>query len=385
MQFLILSTTSGYGGAEMLAVDSALSLRELGHAVAFDAPWIGSGHRKQTELEQAGVNTSYVAASTTGTIASISRKLRRQELDTARPVAELIEKLRPDFAFLNLGIPSEGAAFFSALEGQGIPYVTLSHLVDPEHWPIDSEFDILRSGFGKARRNFFVSKQGLELLYQALSLSDENANLALNPFGGDYAKPLPWPSDEPPLRLACPARLLVRHKGQDLLLRALQLPHWTDRELEISLFGDGPNRRSLEEMAKADSGKRIRLCGHVNSVEEMWRNQHALIMPSRREGLPIAIVEAMLAGRPCIATDVGGNAEIIEDGVTGFIAQHPTVAAISATLERVWQSRDRLREMGEAAARRIRELYPADPGTRFAQQLEALANSFSNTSPAPTS
>src|SRR5690606_32225425 len=146
--------------------------------------------------------------------------------------------------------------------------------------------------------------QGRELLHQSLSLSDANATLALNPFGGDYAAALPWPSDEEPLRLACPARLLVRHKGQDLLLRALQLPHWNERKLQISLFGDGPNRRSLEEMAKADPANRVRFRGHVDSVEEMWRDQHALIMPSRREGLPIAMVEAMMAGRPCIATDV---------------------------------------------------------------------------------
>ena len=58
----------------------------------------------------------------------------------------------------------------------------------------------------------------------------------------------------------------------------------------------------------------------------IWAEHHALVLPSRFEGMPLVVVEAMLCGRPCIVTDVGGNAELIRDGINGFLAKAPTGA-----------------------------------------------------------
>ena len=74
-----------------------------------------------------------------------------------------------------------------------------------------------------------------------------------------------------------------------------------------------------------------------------------LVMPSRFEGLPLAIVEAMLCARPVVATDVAGHAEVVEDGVTGFLADAPTVGAIAAALERCWVRRGRPRKSARPA------------------------------------
>ena len=68
--------------------------------------------------------------------------------------------------------------------------------------------------------------------------------------------------------------------------------------------------------------------------EDIWAKEQILVLPSRQEGLPIALVEAMMAGRPAVVTDVGGNREVIDEGITGFIAEAPTVCAVSAALER---------------------------------------------------
>jgi glycosyltransferase involved in cell wall biosynthesis len=68
----------------------------------------------------------------------------------------------------------------------------------------------------------------------------------------------------------------------------------------------------------------------------MWNYHDILVIPSRHEGLPIAAVEAMMCHRPVLATDVGGNAEVIRDGETGFIAESPSLAALDRALERVW-------------------------------------------------
>jgi len=76
----------------------------------------------------------------------------------------------------------------------------------------------------------------------------------------------------------------------------------------------------------------------------------------------------MMCGRPCVVTKVGGNAEVVENGITGFLAA-PDEDSIDAALEEAWVRREQLREMGQRAAVRIRELVPASPAEDFAETL----------------
>jgi glycosyltransferase involved in cell wall biosynthesis len=94
-------------------------------------------------------------------------------------------------------------------------------------------------------------------------------------------------------------------------------------------------------------------------------------MPSRIEGLPLAVVEAMLCGRPVVATDVAG-AEVVEDGVTGFLAEAPAVGSIGNALERFWTRREEAQQIGATAAERIRHLIPPDPVRIFADKIREL-------------
>jgi glycosyltransferase involved in cell wall biosynthesis len=72
-------------------------------------------------------------------------------------------------------------------------------------------------------------------------------------------------------------------------------------------------------------------------------------MPSRSEGTPLALVEAMICGRPSVVTDVGGNLEWVEEPRNGFIAEAPTVRSFGKALERAWMARDRWPSLGAAA------------------------------------
>jgi glycosyltransferase involved in cell wall biosynthesis len=132
-------------------------------------------------------------------------------------------------------------------------------------------------------------------------------------------------------------------------------------------------RQGLERLAqKLGLSDRVVFAGFC-AVEEIWASNHVLVMPSRYEGLPLAMVEAMLCARPVVATDVAGHAEIIEDGVTGFLADAPTAGSMGAALERFWARRGEAEEIGKAGARRIRQLVPSDPVRVFSEKLKRLA------------
>ena len=83
----------------------------------------------------------------------------------------------------------------------------------------------------------------------------------------------------------------------------------------------------------------------------------------------------MLCARPCIVTDVGGSAELLQDEVSGFIATAPKVECLDDALERAWQKRAFWTEIGQTAAMNVRKLIPEDPVEAFIDELKALLKS----------
>ena len=182
-----------------------------------------------------------------------------------------------------------------------------------------------------------------------------------------------WPDDRDGLRVACLGRLYPPEKGQDLLIRVLARDKWRTRALSLTFCGEGPQREGLERMASLHGVTNVRFAGFTADVATVWNDHHALLLGSRCEGLPLVVVEAMLSGRVPIVTAVAG-AEVIDDGIHGFLASASTEDAIDDALERAWQRREEWRAIGAAASAHIRTLVPPDPPAVFAQTLLQFAN-----------
>lgn len=80
--------------------------------------------------------------------------------------------------------------------------------------------------------------------------------------------------------------------------------------------------------------------GHVARIGEVWEQNHMLVLPSRYEGLPLALVESMWCSRPAVVTEVAGNTEVCVDNETGLVVPVPTVPLLADTLERAWERRE---------------------------------------------
>ena len=214
----------------------------------------------------------------------------------------------------------------------------------------------------KSAANVFVSRRNLLEARRQFAMEPPGARVILNSARDVLAEPEPWPDGPPTFSFASVARFEMAWKGQDLLLEILSQPPWRDRPWRLRFYGGGPDLEHLQRLtAFFKLEDRVIFEGFVADLSAIWSKNHILLLPSHGEGTPLAALEAMMYGRPVVATDVGGNTEIIEDGATGYIAEAATVRSFAKALERAWQARDQWPAMGLAAHQSVRERAAHDP------------------------
>lgn len=160
---------------------------------------------------------------------------------------------------------------------------------------------------------------------------------------------------------------LSREKGFDLLVEAMGP---LQGEARLLLGGEGPQREALAAQVEANRlGEAVSLTGFVEHVPEFLGQIGIFVLPSRSEGLGLVLVEAMAAGRPVVATRVGGVPEVVSDGETGLLVPTENPAALSEAIRRLLADPDLARRMGEAGRRRAGKWFSA---RRMAEQTVAL-------------
>lgn len=125
-------------------------------------------------------------------------------------------------------------------------------------------------------------------------------------------------------------------KGVPILLDAFRRARNANPGLTLTLIGDGPDRRALEAAA-ADLGGAVRFLGYRNQaqVADALAVCDALVLPSFAEGVPVVLMEAMAAGRPVVATQVGGIGELVQDGISGRLVPPGDPEALAGAIHDV--------------------------------------------------
>jgi glycosyltransferase involved in cell wall biosynthesis len=131
--------------------------------------------------------------------------------------------------------------------------------------------------------------------------------------------------------------------------------------LVFALVGDGPLRQHLhQEIERYGLGQTVRLCGFRQDAWRLLAAFDAFLLPSRTEGLPVAILEAMRAGVPVIATDVGGNAEAVLHEQSGLIVPFGDQAALTNAIRRLALDPELRISLGAEARRQYELRFTAD-------------------------
>ena len=163
-------------------------------------------------------------------------------------------------------------------------------------------------------------------------------------------------------------------KEHETLLHATALLKTRWPTLHVVIVGEGENRRALELLCAALGLRdRVHFAGYRSNVPNLNHAFDVAVLCSRSEGFPNAIVEAMAAGRPVVASDVGGNADAVVHGETGLLAAAGDAAAFADALDTVLRDPTLARRMGEAGRRRAHAEFNA---TAALTRLEALYNSL---------
>ena len=130
-------------------------------------------------------------------------------------------------------------------------------------------------------------------------------------------------------------------KGFDLLLRAFHQIHDRHPDWQLTILGEGEIRAELEDLrSQLQLTDRVHLPGAVQNVPDYLHQAELFVMPSRVEGFPMALCEAMVAGLPVLAADcLSGPRDIIEDGVNGVLVATEDVDALAAGLDTLMSDR----------------------------------------------
>jgi glycosyltransferase involved in cell wall biosynthesis len=262
----------------------------------------------------------------------------------------------------------------SSLLHSNIRYVLFCQF-NSDHLGISpSERAGVRAVLARSNSCIFLSRRNLEETRRQFALDPPRAVIVDNPIRDGADATLPWPSMDSCVRFASVARFETAWKGQDMLLDVLARPAWRGRSWHLTFYGSGQDLEHLKTLVGFFGlTDRITFAGFVSSVQDIWKDNHALLLPSHGEGLPLAALEAMMLGRPVVATDVGGNRELIREGANGFIADGSTARSFGEALERAWQMRHNWPAMGEQAHFTVADMAKRNPSRQLLDQWLSAA------------
>jgi len=150
--------------------------------------------------------------------------------------------------------------------------------------------------------------------------------------------------------------VLREGKGHEVLIEALPEIKARVPRTRVAFAGGGELEGALRARARRH-GDAVMFLGQREDMPELLAACDLVVLPSMAEALPTALIEAAAAGRPAVATRVGGTPEVVEDGETGLLVPPDDSAALAAAVVTVLTDREKARSFGEAGRRRALSMF----------------------------
>jgi glycosyltransferase involved in cell wall biosynthesis len=171
-------------------------------------------------------------------------------------------------------------------------------------------------------------------------------------------------------------------KRTDDVVRAFRELLDRDVDAYLCLVGDGPDRPRLEKLAhELGIVRRCLFVGYQDDVAPYYEAIDALLLPSVNEGTPVSVIEALAAGRPAVATRVGGVPDVVRDGVDGHLVEVGDASTLGERLAELARDPARREEMGKEGRARVVERYAV---SRLVDDIDALYRELLAERPTPS-
>ena len=378
MKIAFISLMGGlpWGGSEALWHATATHALQQGNEVFVSVYDWGITHDKIKSLQKKGAIIHFRKRynSHAGTVEKIKRFVQNRKPALNKDYQSIID-FKPETVFISQGdsfdLSIHHRAFYLLLRQNNISYSFVCHNHEQYSFiPPKEIYPKAQEIFKNAKQVYFVSHRQWKLTERRLAMKITNGRFTWNPLNLQIPiAPLIWPLMET-VQMAIVGNL-TGSKGHDTALEVLSAKEWKDRKWQLNIYGQGEGKKYLEELAVFYSiDDKVNFYGHVESIIKVWETNHLLLIPSAGEGLPISLVEAMACGRAAVVTDVGGNTEIIEENISGFIANSPTVTSFANALESAWKNKNQWEKMGIAAFEKIYNTVDTNPHIKIYDLLK---------------
>lgn len=345
----VITRADDIGGAQVHVRDLAAALDQRGHRVTVVS---GPPGVLSAQLQDRGIEfrSAPHLARPIGPVRDVRAFLE---------IRHILADLRPDLVSTHSS--KAGVLGRIAARSLGLPVLFTAHgwsFGEGRPWPQRWLYQLIEwaaSPFGS--RIVTVSSADLELAASASVAPRERMVTVRNAMPDVAGDLLAEPGASPP-GLVMVARFAPQ-KDHASVLRALATVR--DREWTMTFVGEGPGEAATQRMAR-DLGleDRIEFLGFRSDVPQLLARHQVFVLASAFEGLPRSILEAMRAGLPVIATDVGGVREALGDGSAGCLVAPRDVQALAHDLRRLIEDPGLRERMGREARRRYRDHFAFD-------------------------
>lgn len=337
------------GGAERVIADTALGLDRKKYEPSV---WcVTRGGETATELSEKGIEVKILGISS-----------YRNPLNTSK-LTRLLKAARPDIVHTH--------GYFASVIGRlaarraGTP-VILTH-VHSTYWEYRKRHIMIERKLSRFTHKIICCSRAVEnFVKNTEKITDNKTIVIYNGVDEERFSPLKSPTsirtefgmDEETVVVGTVSSL-TPHKGHEYLIQAASLVLGTLPSVKFLIVGDGPLRQRLEDQAKnLNIHPAVIFTGTRRDIPEILSLMDVFVLPSHtREGLGIAIIEAMAAERSVVATDIGGIPEVVNNSETGLLVPPGDPKALSKAIIELLQDPSRAKTMGEKGRIRVKEKF----------------------------
>ena len=362
--FLSLMNSAAWGGSEEMWHKAALYLAKKNYKVGICCfNWPGKEEKIQ-QLTNAGCELFLLPGrnETTSLIGKFKLRNKLRVVPFKNYERVIVNQggwkdvVHGPFKKLNLHLPPYSLLFHNYDENDLLPGHKKKLFT---HWVQGAEKNISAAEkvFSIIKKNIGVDIPNQEVLFNPISFqSPENFTPFKTP-----------PQDK--LIFIMLAELDIKRKAQDQLINTLSADKWATRNFELNLYGSGKDHSYLENLIhEKHLSSKIFLRGFTKNVLEVLTSSHVILQLTHFDAMPIAVTEAVAVSRATIVSNVGDMPLWVKDDLNGWVAPQATIKDIDLVLEKAWQKRPQLEEMGKESFRIFKQKYPPDPIGFFLKQ-----------------